>query len=319
MVNDGQAPRPPTSTRPDGNYTAGVTLTDTLGTTGTLVFTGQTMMRNGKRDRQGNPERDGADAVQPRPRSQRSELQRRNHRNQNQVLSATMPLAVSNGDPAGWNLSVTSTQWTTGGASPKVLPLTATTVTNTPIVACEWRGACNLAANSIGYPYVLPAGADRADGHEAVQRRRRDWHRTPDGHPDPAAIRAGQLPRRYVPLHYHRDPEQRAVMMSSLRSLPVMNRGARSRRPAVRTLLAMLVTMMLVAIGIPAGATAGTGDTLGTAVLKVGSTITVTASANPVAPTSDETLTATFAVVTGNEDVVPTGIVSFLDNGVRDW
>src|SRR4051812_37067773 len=105
------------------------------------------------------------------------------------------------------------------------------------------------------------------------------------------------------------------MIMSATRSLPVTNRGARSRRPAVRVVLAMLAAMALLAMGVPAGATAGTGDTLGTAVLKIGSAITLNPSASPVSPSSDETVTATFAVVPGNTDVSPSGDVTFFDGG----
>jgi spore coat protein U-like protein len=77
----------------------------------------------------------------------------------NQVLSSTMPLDVSNGAAAGWSLSATSTTWSTGGASPGTLPITATTIATTPTVACDVPASCNLAASNVGVPYVLPAGA----------------------------------------------------------------------------------------------------------------------------------------------------------------
>ena len=66
--------------------------------------------------------------------------------------------------------------------------------------------------------------------------------------------------------------QKRAVTMNARRSLAVTNRGARSRRPAVRLLLASLLAMALAILGLPAaGASADTGSTHGTAVLKVGS------------------------------------------------
>lgn len=140
----------------DGSYTATVTLTDTLGTSTAPVFTGQTMTRNGKATARATRTvtiSTPFSVTAPGIVSFSGAIT-----GTNQSLSTTMPLAVSNGASAGWSLSATSTQWTTGGASPKVLPLTATTVANTPIVTCDVGGACNLAANSIGYPYVLPAG-----------------------------------------------------------------------------------------------------------------------------------------------------------------
>ena len=61
--------------------------------------------------------------------------------------------------------------------------------------------------------------------------------------------------------------------MSARRSRPV-NRGASSRRPAVRLMLMALLAMAVAVLGLPAaGASAVTGDTHGTAVLKIGSQI----------------------------------------------
>ncbi len=95
-----------------------------------------------------------------------------------------------------------------------------------------------------------------------------------------------------------------------------MIRGARSRRPAVRVLVAAFLAAAVAILGLPAtGAHAGTGDTQGTAVLKIGSQIAVTASANPTAPNTNVTLTATFAVIAGNSDVSPTGVINFQENG----
>ena len=142
----------------DGSYTATVTLTDTVGTSMAQVFTGQTMSRNGTAI---------ARASRTMTVSTPFSVNAASPVNftggltgTNQVLSTTMPLNLSNGLAAGWSISATSTQWSTGGGSPKVLPLTATTVSGAPIVTCDVGvGSCNLATNSIGYPYVLPAGA----------------------------------------------------------------------------------------------------------------------------------------------------------------
>ena len=79
----------------------------------------------------------------------------------NQVLSTTMPLDVSNGANSGWSLSATSTTWTTGGAQQNVLPLTATSVTSTPIVTCDVVSACNLATNAVGVPSSCPPAPRR--------------------------------------------------------------------------------------------------------------------------------------------------------------
>jgi hypothetical protein len=78
-----------------------------------------------------------------------------------------------------------------------------------------------------------------------------------------------------------------------------------------------LLAMAVAILGLPAAsASADSGTTLGTAVLKIGSQIAVTSSANPVSPSASVTLTATFALIAGNTDISPTGDVTFLDNGV---
>jgi hypothetical protein len=142
----------------DGTYTASVTLTDTLGTTNTLVFTGQTVSRNGgtsaMASRAVSISTPFGFVAAPGPVNFAGTINGRN-----QTLSTTMPLDVTNGAASGWSLSATSTTWTTGGTSPYSLPLTATTVTTAPAVACDTAGACTLAGNAISVPYVLPAGS----------------------------------------------------------------------------------------------------------------------------------------------------------------
>jgi hypothetical protein len=89
---------------------------------------------------------------------------------------------------------------------------------------------------------------------------------------------------------------------------------ASPRRPAVRLLMAALLAMSIVIVGLPAAAaSAGSSNTLATVVLKIGSQITVTSSPDTASPDTALTLTATFAVVPGNENVHPTGVVHFLD------
>ena len=140
----------------DGSYTASVTVTDAVGTSITQVFTGQTMSRNGKATARATRTVTVStpfSVTAAGPVAFAGSLT-----GTNQTLTTTMPLNLSNGLAAGWSISATSTQWTTGDGPPNVLPLTATTVGDTPIVTCDVGGACNLATNSIGYPFVLPAG-----------------------------------------------------------------------------------------------------------------------------------------------------------------
>jgi hypothetical protein len=80
------------------------------------------------------------------------------------------------------------------------------------------------------------------------------------------------------------------------------------------------MAMSLAILGLPApgasGASAASGTTRGTAVLKIGSQITLTSSSMQPSPNANVTLTATFTLIAGNTDLPPTGDVTFLDNGV---
>jgi PKD repeat protein len=75
------------------------------------------------------------------------------------VISAPIPLDVTNGAAAGWGISMTSTTWTTGGTTPFRFPLSATTVDTAPSAVCDALLGCTLGSNASSYPYVLPAGA----------------------------------------------------------------------------------------------------------------------------------------------------------------
>jgi hypothetical protein len=74
--------------------------------------------------------------------------------------TATSPLAIdvqdATGSGTGWNLTATSTQFTTGTYT---LSDSATTVQNAPTDACDAGATCTAASNSISYPYSLPAGS----------------------------------------------------------------------------------------------------------------------------------------------------------------
>jgi len=58
------------------------------------------------------------------------------------------------GSGSGWNLTATSTTFTTGSHT---LSTSATTVTATPTDACDVSATCATATNSVTYPYALPA------------------------------------------------------------------------------------------------------------------------------------------------------------------
>jgi hypothetical protein len=75
-----------------------------------------------------------------------------------QTPTATQALDVGDatGSGAGWNITATSTTFTTGSVN---LSTTATTVQSGPTVACDASATCVTATNSITYPYTLPAAA----------------------------------------------------------------------------------------------------------------------------------------------------------------
>jgi hypothetical protein len=78
-----------------------------------------------------------------------------------QTVTSTQALDVSDatGSGTGWNLTATSTTFSTGGGTPKLLSTTATSLTGAPTDTCDASSTCTLGTNSVTYPYVLPAGA----------------------------------------------------------------------------------------------------------------------------------------------------------------
>jgi hypothetical protein len=78
-----------------------------------------------------------------------------------QTVTTTQALDVGDatGSGTGWNITATSTTFTTGGGSPHLLSTSATSLTSAPTDACDASATCTLSTNSVTYPYVLPAGA----------------------------------------------------------------------------------------------------------------------------------------------------------------
>ena len=72
--------------------------------------------------------------------------------------SYTVPTTVTDatGGGAGWNLTITSTQFTTGGGSPHTLATNASSVTG---VSSSCVTTCVDPTNSITYPVGVPAGS----------------------------------------------------------------------------------------------------------------------------------------------------------------
>jgi hypothetical protein len=76
----------------------------------------------------------------------------------NQVVTSTQTFDVGDatGSGSGWNITATSTAFTTGAKS---LANTSVTVQSLPTVACDSGASCTVATNGTSYPYSLPAGA----------------------------------------------------------------------------------------------------------------------------------------------------------------
>ena len=75
----------------------------------------------------------------------------------NKTTSQTHPFAVNDarGTGVGWNITATSTTFTSGGSA---LPVGATTIASAPSATCSGGSTCVPAApTGISYPYTLPA------------------------------------------------------------------------------------------------------------------------------------------------------------------
>jgi hypothetical protein len=74
-----------------------------------------------------------------------------------QVKTAGQAFDISDatGSNAGWNVTATSTTFTSGT---HLFSNSATTAQTAPTDACDSASTCTLATNSVTYPYSLPAG-----------------------------------------------------------------------------------------------------------------------------------------------------------------
>jgi hypothetical protein len=79
---------------------------------------------------------------------------------QNKTVTATQPLDIADatGSGAGWNITATSTLFTSGSYT---LPTGATTIGTAPSApTCDSNVTCTPSGSStVAYPYSLPAGA----------------------------------------------------------------------------------------------------------------------------------------------------------------
>lgn len=74
-----------------------------------------------------------------------------------QTFSVPLTLQDTRGTGAGWNLTVTSTQYTTGGGTPSTLATTASSITGVTSVCAS--GTCTNPTNSIAFPVGVPAAS----------------------------------------------------------------------------------------------------------------------------------------------------------------
>lgn len=78
-----------------------------------------------------------------------------------QTATYTLPLTIEDlrGSGAGWNATITSTQFTTGGETSHTLSTSASSITGVTN-ACAEGGSCTAPTNAVGYPLTVPAGAE---------------------------------------------------------------------------------------------------------------------------------------------------------------
>ena len=76
-----------------------------------------------------------------------------------QTPTYTVPMAANDetGSGSGWHLTITSTQFTTGGATPRTLSTSASSIT--AVSASCTHGTCTNPTNGTSYPLGVPAGS----------------------------------------------------------------------------------------------------------------------------------------------------------------
>ena len=76
--------------------------------------------------------------------------------NQTTTAGLAMDVQDATGTGAGWNITATSSQFTSGG---NTLVTNSVTVGSAPTDTCDSGASCTPATNGVAYPYALPAGA----------------------------------------------------------------------------------------------------------------------------------------------------------------
>jgi hypothetical protein len=72
-----------------------------------------------------------------------------------QTYTIPMTIQDTRGTGVGWNLTVTSTTFTTGGGTPNLLSTSASSLTG--VTSSCTSGTCTNPSNSVGYPLTVPA------------------------------------------------------------------------------------------------------------------------------------------------------------------
>jgi hypothetical protein len=78
--------------------------------------------------------------------------------NQTQTFTIPSVLSDTRGSGAGWNTTITSTQYTTGGGTPRTLADDASTMTSLTST-CQGGTICTNETNNVALPVAVPAGA----------------------------------------------------------------------------------------------------------------------------------------------------------------
>lgn len=81
-----------------------------------------------------------------------------NGTDQTVTYSLVITATDATGSGNGWNLTITSTQFSTGGGTPKTLSNTASIITGVTIV-CVSGSTCTNPTNNVTYPLTVPAGS----------------------------------------------------------------------------------------------------------------------------------------------------------------
>jgi hypothetical protein len=73
------------------------------------------------------------------------------------TYTAALTLQDTRGTGVGWNETITSTQFTTGGGSPQTLATNASSLTG--VTSSCASGTCTNPTNAVAYPVAVPAAA----------------------------------------------------------------------------------------------------------------------------------------------------------------